>query len=149
MPADRMTQARVAERRAGVLRALAAGFSFEQIAGTVEGVTSAKAAAQDAARGLADQVVLRKLATGGRDLLLELELTSLASAQRAVEGIMRRAASDPGKGDVLVLKSAGQLLRIAERRHVLQGLTDTAAEGPADELADRRRRVGTRRRGIG
>lgn len=133
----------MADRRANVIRAAAAGFTLAQIAQTVDGVTSARMAAQDLRRGLADQVVLRKL---DRDELRELELSSLASVQRAVEAVLRRAAADPGKGDLLVLQAAHRLMQITDRRVQLEGLTHVpAADAPPDELSVRRARMQRRR----
>jgi hypothetical protein len=146
VPADDLTRAAVADRRAAVVRAMAAGFTWQQIADTVDGITSARQAAAEARRGLADAVVLRKLAAADRSAVLELELISLASVQRAVEGVLRRAQASQGDGDDLVLRSAHRLMQIAERRHALLGLGHAeAGDGPEDELAARRRRVGQRR----
>jgi hypothetical protein len=144
MPADQLTRAAVADRRAAVIRAAAAGFTLAQIAQTVDGVNSTRQAAQDLHRGLADQMVLRRL---DRDQLRELELTSLASVQRAVEGVLRRAAADPGKGDKTVLAASHRLMQIAAHRLQLEGLTHMPApDAPEDELARRRDRVQQRRR---
>jgi hypothetical protein len=146
MPADDVTRTKVADRRAAVLRAMAAGFTWTQIADTVDGVKTARQAAEDARQGLHDQMVLRKLAAGDRDALIELELVSLGSVQRTVEGIMRRAAADPGKGDDMALRAAQRLLQVAAKRHELLGLTHGPQAGqPADELAARRARLGVRR----
>jgi hypothetical protein len=144
MPAGRVTQTQVAARRTAVIRAAAAGFTLEQITATVDGVTSPRMAAQDLKRGLADIMLLRRL---DRDLLRELELASLASVQRAVETVMRRAQADPGKGDQLVLTAAHRLVQVTQVRLALQGLDRMpAADAPEDELAARRNRVQARRR---
>ena len=142
MPADQLTRAKTAARRAQVITAAAAGFTPAQIAQNVPGVTSARMAAQDLRRGLADAQVLRALP---RPLLVELELQQLAAAQRAVEGVLRRSAANEGKGDQMVLAAAGRLMQIADRRHRLEGL-DVPAQAPRkDELAARRERLRQRR----
>jgi hypothetical protein len=138
MPADDRTQEKVATRQAAVLRAAASGFTPAQIAQTVDGVTSAKMAAQDLRRGLASTAALRKLDPA---LLRQLELMSLASVQVAVEGVLRRAAAQAGKGDQMVLAAAGRLMQIADRRFALEGILRTDGERPPDELAARRNRI--------
>jgi len=127
-----------------VVRAAAAGFSFEQIVRTVDGVTTPRAAAQDLRRGLADAMLLRQL---DRELLRELELQSLAAVQVAVHGVLNRAAANQGKGDQMVLQASHRLVQLAERRHALEGLlTGPAAPAAEDELSRRRNRVAARRK---
>lgn len=150
MPASELDRAKTAARRAQVLTLTAAGFTFQQIADQVDGVGSARMAAQEVRRGLKDAEALRRLAAGTRAMVIELELARLEAPQRAVEGILRRAAAEQGKGDELVLKAAGRLVQIAEARHALLGLPGPArADAPPDELAARRRRIDARRSRFG
>ena len=90
-----MVQKEVADRRAQVLKARAAGMDWEQIARTVPGINDAKAAAQDYRRAMQDRVELRELSGDDRASAVELELTRLDSAYLAVEGVLRTAAADP------------------------------------------------------
>lgn len=152
MPASRMTQRQTAERRDQVLRSHAAGMSFEQIARTVPGVGSAKAAAQDYRRALAAASKLRGLAGDTGSGAVELELQRLEAATLAVETVMRTAAADPATHD-RVLRAAGQLARLSDSRVSLLGLAMAPAQpgsgGGEDELAARRRRISARRAGGG
>jgi hypothetical protein len=146
VPASRMTQKAVAERRSQVLKARSAGMSYEQIARSVPGIGDAKAAAQDLRRALADGGELRAL-SGENDAggALELELGRLDAAALAVEGVLRNAAADPSLHD-RVLRAADRLARLSELRAHLLGLG--GAQKPAgaaeDELGARRRRVASR-----
>jgi hypothetical protein len=149
MPADPLTQATVAARRAQVLTARAAGFTFDQIADTVAGVTGPKMAASDLKKALADTEALR-VAGGETAAASVLELARLDQLARAVEGVMRRAAAetdDPRQAD-RVLRAADRLLLISERRSALLGLDSAGQPRPAaaeDELAKRRRSVRAKR----
>jgi hypothetical protein len=152
VPASRMTQAAVAERRAQVLKARAAGMDWDQIARTVPGVADGKAAAQDHRRALADRKELRAEAGEDRDGAVELELTRLDGAVLAVEGVLRAAAADPSAHD-RVLRAVDRLARLAELRSTLLGLAGDgqapAAAAGEDQLAARRRRVRARRQNLG
>lgn len=151
MPASRLTQAQVAERRGQVLKAHAAGMGWAQIARTVPGVKDAKAAAQDYRRAIADAAGLRAMAGDTGAGAVELELTRLENATLAVESVMRTAAADPSQ-HALVIRAAGQLARISETRTALLGLAQAPSQpgsgGAEDELAARRRRISARRRGL-
>lgn len=151
MPASRITQKDVAKRRAEVLKARAAGMSFDQIARTVPGIADARAAAQDHRRALKAAADLR--AEAGEDAAgaVELELQRLEAAALAVEGVLRSAAADPSTHD-RVLRAADRIARLSEARASLQGLggekRPAGAAGP-DELGARRARVRARRSGLG
>jgi hypothetical protein len=149
MPASRMTQASTAERRSAVLKARAAGMSWEQIARTVPGVKDPRSAAQDHRRALAGARELRALAGEDGAGALELELQRLDSAALAVEGVLRAAAADPDLHD-RVLRAADRLARLSELRSALLKLGGQPAAQPAgeDDLAARRRRVSARRQGL-
>lgn len=152
MPASRLQQAEVAKRRAEVLRARAAGMSFQQIAQTVPGVGNATLAAQDHARALKGARELR--AAAGEDVqgAVELELIRLEQATLAVQGVLQEAAADPATHD-RVLRAASQLARLSESRTQLLGLGQPGRvpAGPAgeDELTRRRRNVRARRQNLG
>lgn len=151
MPASRMVQKDVADRRGQVLKARAAGMDWDQIARTVPGVADAKAAAQDYRRAMQARKELRDLAGDDRASSLELELARLDSAALAVEGVLRAAAADPGTHD-RVLRAADRLARLSELRVTLLGLGQQAPAGGSggpDELAARRSRVKARRQQLG
>lgn len=152
MPASRMTQAQVAQRRAEVLKARAAGMSWDQIARTVPGVKDAAAAVQDHRRALTGSRELRVLAGEAGAGAVELELLRLESATLAVEGVLRAAAADPEHGHDRVLRAADRLARLSEARSALLqlgGKPAAGAGGGEDQLAARRRRVSARRQGLG
>jgi hypothetical protein len=150
VPASRLTQQQVSERRSAVLKARAAGMSWEQIARTVPGVADPRSAAQDHRRALAGAQELRALAGEDGAGALELELQRLDSAALAVEGVLRAAAQDPDLHD-RVLRAADRLARLSELRSQLLKLTGQPAQagGGEDDLAARRRRVSARRQGLG
>lgn len=150
MPASRLTQAQVSERRAAVLKARAAGMNWDQIARTVPGVADARSAAQDHRRAIGASRDLRVLAGDEGAGALELELQRLEAASLAVEGVLRSAAADPDAHD-RVLRAADRLARLSELRSSLLKLTGqpAAAGGGEDELGARRRRVASRRQGLG
>ena len=126
MPASRMTQREVAERRAQVLKSRAAGMDWGQIARTVPGVKDAAAAAQDHRRALAGARELRALAGDEGAGALELELQRLDAAALAVEGVLRTAAADPDAHD-RVLRAVDRIARLSERRSELLGLGQAPA----------------------
>ena len=150
MPASRMVQKEVAERRANVLKSRAAGMDWEQIARSVPGVGDARAAAQDYRRAMESRKELRDLAGDDQASAVELELARLDSAYLAVEGVLRTAAADPDKHDQ-VLRAAGRLAQLSERRSALLGLggQKPSGGGGEDELAKRRSRVKARRMSLG
>lgn len=149
MPASRLTQRETAERRAQVLKARAAGMSWEQIARTVPGVKDATSAAQDHRRALTRAGELRVLAGEEGAGALELELQRLDAASLAVEGVLRAAAADPDQHD-RVLRAVDRLARLSERRSGLLNLGVSQAQvAGEDDLAARRRRVAGRRQALG
>ena len=151
MPASRLVQKEVAERRAQVLKSRMAGMDWDQIARTVPGVADAKAAAQDYRRAMERRAELRVEAGDDRGTAVELELARIDSAMLAVEGVLRTAAADPDRHD-RVLRAADRLARLTELRVGLLGLgQQQAPAGGAggDELSARRTRVKARRMALG
>jgi hypothetical protein len=141
MSASRSTQAKVADRRARVLRMRMAGLTYASIAPQV-GLKTAAAAAMDAARALTER---KELLDEQRDLFVTLELERLDNLERHVQTALQGASQ---AGDHAgVLKATDRLLGIYERRSKLLGLdaqpgkqADPQAPSRVDEIRLRRER---------
>ena len=145
MTASAEQQAQVAARRARVLRARAAGLTYQAIADSEPTLSTAAAAVQDAQRALdGRRSELARLA----DLHLVLEAERLDGLTRQTEAVMARAGQ---AGDqAMALRAVDRLLRISAQRSRLLGFSDDHipkggdGPGPAQESdlerARRRRR---------
>lgn len=142
MSASERTRQQVAERRQQVMELRAAGMPFADIARRL-GHKTASAAVQDLTRAMADA---RATLSEQLPAYITLELARLDLVDRTCQVTMGQAVQ---AGDwETVLRAAGTLVRLSQRRSELLGINLAAKPaGPAkgteddvDELAERRRR---------
>jgi hypothetical protein len=132
MTASAPTRKAVAERRTRVLALRAAGAGWAQIARSVPGLSSAKAAAQDCRRALKAQAELLELTDQFSGVL---EAERLDGWQRHLEAVLANASGggdgrmgDPG----LVIRCVGRLLELERIRAALAGGEVEPDEGPTE-----------------